>query len=49
MGYGPWGSERADTTEPLTVSFPAPNTDDSVCLASLCIGSMNLHFITFLL
>ena len=49
MGYGPWGSERVDTTEPLTVSFPAPNTDDSVCLASLCIGSMNLHFITFLL
>ena len=49
MGYGPWGHKRVDMTKPLTVSLPAPNTDDSVCLASLCIGSMNLCFITFLL
>ena len=49
MGYSPWGRKRVDMSEQLTFSLSAPNTDDSVCLASLCIGSMNLHLITFLL
>ena len=49
MGYSPWGHRRVDTSEQLTVSLAAPNTDDSVCLASLHVGFMNLHLITFLL